>query len=193
MIPARPSHGTRGGDGDPPTARSTAALTHAFRERRYRAVTLEKIISGGQTGVDRGALDAALASGFPCGGWCPEGRKAEDGRIPDRYPVAELSGADYLVRTRQNVIDADGTLVLHFTELAGGTLNTVRLCERFKKPVLVLDGDGLDPDAAAGKAAAFVRSQAIRTLNVAGPRESGHVGAQAYAEQVVACLLQNMR
>jgi hypothetical protein len=152
---------------------------------------LAKIISGGQTGADRGALDAALASDFPCGGWCPEGRRAEDGRIPDRYPVTELPGADYLKRTRQNVIDSDGTLVIYFGELSGGTLKTVQLCEQLKKPVLVLDGNAVDPDTAAKRAAAFVRSRGIRILNVAGPRESGRLGAEAYAEQAVSLLLQN--
>ncbi|MFH1186537.1 MAG: putative molybdenum carrier protein, partial [Chloroflexota bacterium] len=142
---------------------------------------------------DRGALDAALASDFPCGGWSPEGRQAEDHPIPDRYPVSELPGANYLRRTRQNVIDSDGTLVIYFTELTGGTLKTVQFCECFRKPALVLDGSELDPDTAASRAADFVRSLAIRTLNVAGPRESGHPGARAYAEQAVRCLLQNIR
>jgi hypothetical protein len=152
-------------------------------------MSLEKIISGGQTGVDRGALDAALAARFPCGGWCPQGRQAEDGTIPDRYSVTELPGAHYLERTRQNVIDSDGTLVIHFTELTGGTLKTVQFCEQLMKPVLVLDGSAVDPDIAASKAAAFVLEQGIRTLNVAGPRESGHAGARAYAEQLIGLLV----
>jgi hypothetical protein len=151
-----------------------------------------KIISGGQTGVDRGALDAALVANFPCGGWCPEGRKAEDGPIPGRYPVTELPAADYLTRTRQNVIDSDATLVIHFGELTGGTLKTVQFCESYKKPALVLDGSKLDPGTAAGQAAAFVGTQAIKTLNVAGPRESGHPGARAYAERVVTLLLRDI-
>ena len=153
---------------------------------------LEKIISGGQTGVDRGALDAALAADFPCGGWCPEGREAEDGSISDRYPVTVLPGAGYLERTRPNVVDSDGTLVIYFGEISGGTLETVECCDQFKKPVTVLDGSAIDPATAATKAADFVRSNAIRTLNVAGPRESGYPGARAYAEQVVGRLLQNM-
>lgn len=73
---------------------------------------LTKIISGGQTGVDRGALDAALIASFLCGGWCPIGRKAEDGLIPERYPLQELPGADYRQRMRRNVVDSDGTLVI---------------------------------------------------------------------------------
>ena len=79
------------------------------------------IVSGGQTGVDRAALDAALAMGVEAGGWCPEGRTAEDGIIPDRYPVIGLPGAGYPERTRQNVIDSDGTLIIYFGFPAGGT------------------------------------------------------------------------
>jgi hypothetical protein len=84
-----------------------------------------KIISGGQTGVDRAALDAALALNIPCGGWCPKGRKAEDGPIPERYPLQETSSADYRVRTEKNVTDSDGTLILTRGPVTGGTAYTV--------------------------------------------------------------------
>jgi hypothetical protein len=151
---------------------------------------LGKIVSGGQTGVDRGALDAALAHGFPCGGWCPAGRLAEDGAIAARYPVVELAGADYPQRTRQNVLDSDGTLVIHFGALKGGTLKTVRLCEHFKKPLLVVDGLTASTSDAGAKAAAFVAAHSIRVLNVAGPRESDSPGARAYAEAAITALLQ---
>ena len=77
-------------------------------------MTLRKIVSGGQTGVDRGALDAALDAGFDCGGWCPRGRLAEDGEIPARYRMAELAGAGYEKRTLKNVLDSDGTAILDF-------------------------------------------------------------------------------
>ncbi|CAG1012336.1 hypothetical protein BURK2_04495 [Burkholderiales bacterium] len=73
-----------------------------------------KIISGGQTGVDRAALDAAIKCGAPCGGWCPDGRLAEDGPIPGRYPLQELKGGGHLERTRQNVADSAGTAIFHF-------------------------------------------------------------------------------
>jgi len=156
-------------------------------------LALKKIISGGQTGVDRGALDAALAAGFPCGGWCPEGRVAEDGPIAPRYPVIELPGAGYRQRTRQNVVDSDGTLVVYFGELAGGTRETVRFCEHFRKPVLVVDGAIASPTQIAAKAADFVTTRGIAVLNVAGPRENNYPGARAYAEGVVRDLLARLR
>ena len=79
-----------------------------------------QIISGGQAGVDRGALDAALELGAQCGGWCPDGRKAEDGRIPDCYPLEERKGAGCPERTRRNVEDSDGTLIIHRGPLSVG-------------------------------------------------------------------------
>jgi len=131
-----------------------------------------KIISGGQTGVDRGALDAALATGTPCGGWCPAGRKAEDGVIPARYPVREMESPDYAARTRQNILDSDATLLIHFGELEGGTRLTHELCRQLGKPCLVLDMTRGDPGQAVAKITAFVRKQHVRVLNVAGPRAS---------------------
>jgi hypothetical protein len=102
-------------------------------------VTLTKIVSGGQTGVDRGALDAALAAQFPCGGWCPAGRQSEDGRIPDRYPLVVLTGSGYRQRTLQNVRDSDGTLILFAGALTGGTKLTWDFGRREKKPLLTVD------------------------------------------------------
>jgi Circularly permutated YpsA SLOG family len=81
-------------------------------------MTLSKIVSGGQAGIDRGTLDAVLAAGFPCGGWCPAECRAEDGPIPQRYPLMPLSGAGYGQRTRQNVIDSDGTAILFMNHSA---------------------------------------------------------------------------
>jgi len=139
-----------------------------------------RIVSGGQTGVDRGALDAALDAGFNCGRWCPEGRKAEDGLIPVRYPVEELPGAGYAERTRRNVADSDGTLILYFGEITGGTLKTLRLCQHQRKPVLALDASKMQFVAASRQAIEFITQHGIKTLNVAGPRASGASAAHAF-------------
>ncbi|MCG6885906.1 MAG: putative molybdenum carrier protein [Proteobacteria bacterium] len=148
-----------------------------------------RIITGGQTGVDRGALDAALAAGIPCGGWCPDGRKAEDGVIPARYPVQVLPGAGYSQRTRQNVIDSDATLILYFGELEGGTAQTLTFCRRFGKPMRVLDLSCLNPDAAAERVRQFLHEQRIRILNVAGPRASKVPEAAAVTTRVLGRVL----
>jgi len=151
---------------------------------------LVRIVSGGQTEVDRGALDAALDSGFPCGGWCPVGRKAEDGSIPDRYPVVELPGAGYAQRTRRNVEDSDGTLILYFGDVVGGTLKTLRLCGHLRKPVLTIDATAMLPSEAARKTLDFIQREHIESLNVAGPRSSGAPEAHAYTQETVAGILR---
>ncbi len=134
---------------------------------------VEKIISGGQTGVDRAALDIAQEMGIPSGGWCPKGRRAEDGRIPDRYPLEEASSVEYPQRTQMNIEDSDGTLILCWGPPAGGTLLTLRLARKRGKPYLLADlaeGDG------PIKAREWIKSNGIRLLNVAGPRESESPG-----------------
>jgi hypothetical protein len=152
---------------------------------------LEEIVSGGQTGVDRGALDASLSVGFRCGGWCPEGRLAEDGVIPRRYPLRELPGGSYEERTMANVRDSDGTLIIHFGEVSGGTRLTVEACEQLGRPCRLMDGAEMDLDRAVEIAAEFIEAAGIKVLNVAGPRESGAPGAGAYAFGVVRGLLDH--
>lgn len=159
--------------------------------RKY--TKLEKIISGGQTGVDRGALDAALDAGFPCAGSCPRGRRAEDGAIPDRYPLTELETANYRARTKRNVMDADGTLIVFFGELTGGTRETLRIAEDAGMPVLTIDARVKAAEAAAVEAAAFVEHHAIAVLNVAGPRESSRRGAADYARDLISAMLLRLR
>jgi hypothetical protein len=101
-----------------------------------------RIVSGGQSGVDRAALDVALELGVPCGGWCPRGRRAEDGPIPDRYPLRETPWHGYPQRTEWNVRDADGTLVLTAGGPDRGTALTLRVADRLGKPCLLVDLDG---------------------------------------------------
>ncbi len=128
-----------------------------------------QVISGGQTGVDRAALDVAQELGVPCGGWCPRGRRAEDGPIPESYPLRETPSASYPERTAWNVRDSDGTLVVTRGRPRGGTALTVSLARRALKPVLVVDLEG---GASVSDIRAFLAEHAIHVLNVAGPRES---------------------
>ena len=133
------------------------------------ARTIDRVVSGGQTGVDRAALDVALEMGIPCGGWCPRGRRAEDGPIPDRYPLQETPSAAYPERTAWNVRDSDGTLIITRGRPQGGTALTVSLVRRAGKPVCVVD---LERGADLASVRTFVAENRIRVLNVAGPRES---------------------
>jgi hypothetical protein len=132
-----------------------------------------KIISGGQTGVDRAALDAALELGLPTGGWCPRDRRAEDGPIDIRYPLKETHSSSYPVRTEKNVLEADGTLILTWGRPKGGTALTIKLARFHKRPYLVIDlMEGAD------KAAVWQWGKAhqVAVLNVAGPREGEALG-----------------
>ena len=142
-----------------------------------------KIVSGGQTGVDRGALDAAIALGIAHGGWCPRGRLAEDGRIPDRYELLETDSPDYSVRTEQNVLDSDATLILYRGRLSGGTELTLHLAERHRRPHMVVD---LDRPCPAEEVRQWLHSQQAEVLNVAGPRESQNPGIAARTAEFLA-------
>ncbi|MFP5465001.1 MAG: putative molybdenum carrier protein [Gammaproteobacteria bacterium] len=145
-----------------------------------------RVISGGQTGVDRAALDVALELGLPCGGWCPAGRRAEDGPIPARYPLTETAGADYAERTRRNVVEADATLVLCHGGLNGGTLLTVEVALELDKPCLVID---LRRPWQPSQAQPWLYACTVTTLNLAGPRETGAPGIHALASDFLRAVL----
>lgn len=136
-------------------------------------MALTKIVSGGETGVDRAALDAALATGFPCGGWVPGDRSAEDGTIAARYPLTPLPKGGTRQRTRMNVVDSDGSVIFFHELLKGGARLTRNLCALEKRPYLLIDAHkSLEARAAAQEIADFVQRHSIRVLNVSGPRAS---------------------
>jgi hypothetical protein len=146
-----------------------------------------RIVSGGQTGVDRAALDVALERNIEHGGWCPLGRRAEDGRIPERYRLRETYSRDYGVRTLQNVLDSDATLILHRGPLRGGTRLTAELARQHGKPVMTVDlGDGSKRISTVRQ---WLTGNCIATLNIAGPRESQAAGITAQAADFLRRLL----
>jgi hypothetical protein len=166
-------------------------------------LTLTKIVSGGQTGVDRGALDAALVAGFPCGGWCTAARWAEDGEIPERYPLTPLPGEfateiatarqvaeQYRARTLKNVQDSDGTVILFSATLSGGALLTRNLCEREKRPFILLDLKRITKLRAADAIVRIIQEHEMHVLHVAGPRLSGWPQGYAFALVVVGEVIQ---
>jgi hypothetical protein len=155
---------------------------------RLAALPITKIISGGQTGVDRAALDVAIELEIPCGGWCPRGRLAEDGTVPDRYPLQENRSAEYAERTERNVVDSDGTLIIATRPLTGGTALTVELAHRWDKPYLIVD---LQDTPDVGTIVTWLQHQQIETLNIAGPRESKHPGIYEEARQFLRKLFRN--
>lgn len=153
-------------------------------------MALKKIISGGQTGVDRGALDAAIALGIEHGGWCPRGRQAEDGRIPDRYRLEETDSPDYPARTERNVLESDATLILYRGQLSGGTLLTLRLAEDHQRPCLAVNLDSPVPPAEIRK---WLKEHRAEVLNVAGPRESQSLGIGDSAREFMLNLLKSRK
>ena len=150
-----------------------------------------KIISGGQTGVDRAALDIALRYGIECGGWCPAGRLDEFGKIPDHYPVWELPGAGFTERTLQNVKDSDGTVVVYFGHPGGGTAQTISFCVELKRPHELIDAAKISAEGAAKLIGDFVGKNKINILNVAGPRQSEWPEGYGYASRLLSALLQH--
>ena len=134
---------------------------------------ISKLISGGQTGVDRAALDFALANQIECGGWCPKGRTAEHGIIPIKYPLTETSGSDYKERTKFNVRDSEGTLIFINGYIDEGTKLTMDTADDLKKPCFIYD---FSKNPEKDKLLRWLSENKIKTLNIAGPRESNSMG-----------------
>ena len=149
---------------------------------------LHKIVSGGQTGVDRAALDVALELGIPCGGWCPKGRRAEDGSIAVRYPLRETEGSNYSLRTEWNVRDSDATLILNEGALEGGTETTVAFAEKYQRPCYIVS---MQEDSDTENIKKWILQNRVQVLNVAGPRESGRPGVYKKATALLFVLLRD--
>jgi hypothetical protein len=133
---------------------------------------LTKIISGGQTGADRAALDVAIEFGIPHGGWIPKGRKTEDGVLPEKYQLQEMPTASYPKRTEKNILDSDGTLVLSHGRLTGGSALTVKVATKHDRPWLHVDLNKTIEFEAAQSVHSWIIRYGIRVLNVAGSRAS---------------------
>jgi len=133
---------------------------------------IKKIISGGQTGADRAALDVAINLGIPHGAWIPKGRITEKGPLPGKYRLQEMSTSSYPARTEQNVIDSDGTLIVARGKLTGGTDYTRQMTLKHKKQLLGIDLEQTNHHDAASLVASWIKMRRIEILNVAGPRAS---------------------
>jgi hypothetical protein len=132
-----------------------------------------KIISGGQTGADRAALDSAIELGIPHGGWLPRGRKSENGPLPESYALQELDSDNYRDRTEKNVTVSDGTLIVSFGPLTGGSALTESFTLKHDRPCLVLDLEQVSHSAAVTALENWIKRYRILIMNVAGPRASG--------------------
>ncbi len=151
--------------------------------RRKKSVStrnhgVQRIVSGGQTGVDRAALNVAIELGIEHGGWCPRGRRAEDGVIAAQYQLQETESADYAVRTKRNVEDSDGTLILYRERLMRGTLLTHQVAKRLGKPTLRVR---IDRPVSIDRIVRWLCDNSISILNVAGPRASSQDGIEQQA------------
>jgi hypothetical protein len=176
-------------DADPDAHLDMSYRVSAFAQ----SISLRRIVSGGQTGVDRGALDAALGADFSCGGWVPGDRMAEDGVISDRYPLTPLPHGNYRQRTRLNVVESDGTAILYDGHLNGGTRLTHDLCGLVERPCVLISAREMpDPIVAAKTVLKFIDDNRIETLNVAGPRASRWSGGYCFARAVVGRVMREL-
>lgn len=157
---------------------------------QIRDDTVLKIVSGGQTGVDRAALDVAIELNLPHGGWCPQGRRAEDGVIATKYQLQETKSRQYAVRTRWNVRDSDATLIIAREPLQGGTALTAEIAQSLDRPCLVV---APSTSGNVTRVRKWIDTHSIRVLNVAGPRESSEPGIYDRALEFLRRLLGNLK
>ena len=148
-----------------------------------------KFICGGQTGVDRAVLDACLENDFPCGGWCPKGRLAEDGPIPEKYPLFETDSIDYAVRTEKNVLAADATVIFFDGEMSGGVLLSKEIAIQYNVPFLEIDYSKISDLEIAVALKKFLKSSSFNVVNFSGPRESESVSAYPVIKKSVIALI----
>ena len=168
------------------------SFSNAFRPTR--------IVSGGQTGVDRAALDFAIANDWDHGGWCPAGRLSEDGRIPDHYRLTEIDRPSYAARTRMNVRDTDATLVISCRPMGAGTALTLKCCRQCRRPfhhLAVRTRDLREPLDSQSEwvldTASWLSQVQPDALNIAGPRESSHPGVYLWAHRFLETLWNTHR
>ena len=149
----------------------------------------KKIISGGQTGVDQGALDFAIENNIPHGGWMPKGRKAENGVIPIRYQLKETTSSGYPQRTKKNISEANATLIITNDPKSKGTALTLRECKAAGKPYLMVQMPS-DPHQAAVRVAKWLTQGQYKVINVAGSRASKAPLAHNYTKQLLSAVIQ---
>ena len=161
---------------------------------------LTKIISGGQTGADRGGILAALHCKIPHGGWCPLGRRSEDGVIPEKYHLQETTSANYLPRTEANVVDSDATIILTIGKLTGGSLRTLEFAKKHNKPVLHIDIGEYSREEAVKWILRWFEGDVSKptppkncVLNIAGQRESKAKGIQEKVKEIMVNVLIKMK
>jgi hypothetical protein len=155
-------------------------------------IRLAKIVSGGQTGADRAALDVAIQFGIPHGGWIPKGRKTERGPLPAEYQLKEMPTADYPKRTEQNVMDSDGTMIVCHGPLTGGSEYTRKLADKQDKPWIHVDTSRISVEAGVEFVRAWINGSDVRVLNVAGPRASKDPKIYGATKRLLTLLIKTM-
>ncbi|MFO8239670.1 MAG: putative molybdenum carrier protein [Dissulfuribacterales bacterium] len=150
---------------------------------------ITKIISGGQTGADQAALDVAIEKGIPYGGWVPKGRLTEAGMLLEKYQLKEMETASYPLRTEQNVIDSDGTLIVSHGELTGGSAYTREMAEKHGKPWIHIDADETPMKEAINLIWSWIDENQVEVLNVAGARASKDTKIYPRARAILEALL----